>query len=213
MAARWVRRVGLAGTAALSAIVLPGTAQAALPPAPGIQVSDGITKCTTGFAAQGNDGSFYLFTSGHCNHGAPFTYDENVPLGSITASEVLGDLKDAAIIRVDPGVGAPVGDVGGQPVRGVLGASQIKAGMPFCKLGALTGETCGTVKSTDGEVIEANVFAQPGDSGGPGYVKNADGSVTAAGIVMSTSLAGDPNTTYFVMVQPLLGRWGVHIVG
>ena len=25
-------------------------------------------------------------------------------------------------------------------------------------------------------------------------------------------LAGDPNTTYFVMVQPLLGRWGVRIV-
>jgi hypothetical protein len=85
--------------------------------------------------------------------------------------------------------------------------------MPFCKLGAITGETCGAIKSVDGEVIEAGVFAQPGDSGGPGYVKNPDGSVTAVGIVMSTSLAGDPDTTYFVMVQPLLGRWGVRILG
>jgi hypothetical protein len=213
MPARWFRGVGPAGAAMTCALAFAGAALAAPPPAPGILVSDGITKCTTGFAAQGNDGSYYLFTSGHCDHAAPFTYDENVPLGHITASEVLGDLKDAAIIRLDPGVGAPGGDVAGQRVRGVLSASQIKAGMPFCKLGAMTGETCGTVNSIDGEVVEANVFAQPGDSGGPGYVKNADGTVTAVGLVMSTSLAGDPNTTYFVLVQPLLGRWGVHIVG
>jgi hypothetical protein len=210
--ARWFRPVGLAAAAVMSATACAGTALAAPPPTPGIQVSDGITRCTAGFAAQGNDGSYYLFTSGHCNHGSPFTYEENVPLGNVTASEEEGDRRDAAIIRLDPGVGAPVGDVGGQPVRGVLSASQIKAGMPFCKLGGFTGETCGAVKSIDGEVIEASVFAQPGDSGGAGYVKNADGTVTAAGIVMSTSLAGDPNTTYFVLVQPLLGRWGVRIV-
>jgi hypothetical protein len=210
--ARWFPGVGLASVAALSAITFAGPAQAAAPPAPGIQVSDGITRCTAGFAAQGNDGGYYLFTSGHCNHGSPFTYEENVPLGNVTASEEEGDRRDAAIIRLDPSVGAPVGDVGGQRVRGVLGASQIKAGMPLCKLGGFTGETCGAVKSIDGEVIEASVFAQPGDSGGAAYVKNADGSVTAVGIVMSTSLAGDPNTTYFVMLQPLLGRWGVHIV-
>jgi hypothetical protein len=197
----------------MSAMACAGTALAAPPPAPGIQVSDGITRCTAGFAAQGNDGSYYLFTSGHCNHGSPFTYDENAPLGNVTASEEEGDRRDAAIIRLDQGIGPPVGDVGGQRVRGALSASQIKAGMPFCKLGAFTGETCGAVKSIDGEVIEASVFAQPGDSGGAGYVKNADGTVTAVGIVMSTSLAGDPNTTYFVLVQPLLGRWGVRILG
>ncbi|MCV7409883.1 trypsin [Mycobacterium florentinum] len=213
MPARWCRGVGLAGAMLMCAAGVAGTAAAAPPPAPGILVSDGITKCSTGFAAQGGDGGYYLFTSGHCDHGAPFTYDENVPLGHITASEMLGDLKDAAIIRLDPDIGAPPGGVGGQRVRGVLSASQIKSGMPFCKFGAMTGETCGSVKSIDGEVIEANVFAQPGDSGGPGYVKNADGTVTAVGLVMSTSLAGDPNTTYFVLVQPLLGRWGVHIVG
>lgn len=213
MSAGWIRGVGLFGATLMCAAGFAGTAVAAPPPAPGILVSDGITKCSTGFAAQGGDGGYYLFTSGHCDHGAPFTYDENVPLGHITASEMLGDLKDAAIIRLDPDIGAPPGDVGGQRVRGVLSASQIKSGMPFCKFGATTGETCGSVRSIDGEVIEANVFAQPGDSGGPGYVKNGDGSVTAVGLVMSTSLAGDPNTTYFVLVQPLLGRWGVHILG
>jgi hypothetical protein len=212
VSARWFRGIGLIGATLMCAAGFAGTAAAAPPPAPGILVSDGITKCSTGFAAQGGDGGYYLFTSGHCDHGAPFTYDENVPLGHITASEMLGDLKDAAIIRLDPDIGAPPGDVGGQRVRGVLSASQIKSGMPFCKFGATTGETCGSVKSIDGEVIEANVFAQPGDSGGPGYVKNADGTVTAVGLVMSTSLAGDPNTTYFVLVQPLLGRWGVHIL-
>ncbi|MCV7028436.1 S1 family peptidase [Mycobacterium sherrisii] len=204
--------LAVAGVAVLGATALAGTAQAVEPPAPGIQVSDGITKCTTGFAAQGGDGGYYLFTSGHCDHGAPFTYADNVPLGTVTSSEEEGDRHDAAIIRLDPGAGPPVGDVAGQRVQGVASASQIKPGTPFCKLGAITGETCGAVQSIDGEVVEVHVFAQPGDSGGPGYVKNADGSVTAAGLVMSTSLAGDPNTTYFVMVQPLLDRWGVHIL-
>ncbi|CQD04609.1 trypsin domain-containing protein [Mycobacterium lentiflavum] len=213
MSACWVRGIGLAGAALVCATGLAGPAVAAPPPAPGILVSDGITKCSTGFAAQGGDGSYYLFTSGHCDHGAPFTYDDNVPLGHVTASEMLGDLKDAAIIRLDPGVGVPGADVGGQRVRGALSASQIKAGMPFCKFGAMSGETCGSVKNIDGEVVEANVFAQPGDSGGPGYVKNPDGTVTAVGLVMETSLTGDPNTTYFVLVQPLLGNWGVHLLG
>ena len=102
--------------------------------------------CTAGFAAQGNDGNYYLMTSGHCDthDGSVWTYGEDVPLGKITASENEGDKKDAAIIRLDPSVGAPVGDVGGKyPVRDVLSLSQIKVGMPFCKLGAITGETCG----------------------------------------------------------------------
>jgi hypothetical protein len=212
VAARFFRGVLLTGATLMCAAGLAGPAAAAAPPAPGILVSDGITKCSTGFAAQGGDGGYYLFTSGHCDHGAPFTYEDNVPLGHVTSSEMLGDLKDAAIIRLDPAVGVPVGDVAGQRVRGSLSAGQIKPGMPFCKLGAMSGETCGTVKSIDGEVVEANVFAQPGDSGGPGYVKNSDGTVTAVGLVMESSLSGDPNITYFVLVQPLLGRWGVHLI-
>ncbi|SOX55380.1 trypsin, partial [Mycobacterium ahvazicum] len=198
----------------IGATALAAMARAAAPPMPGVEVDDESGRCTAGFATQGSDNSYYLLTSGHCDahDGSIWTYEQDVPLGRITASENDGDNKDAAIIRLDPSVGVPVGDVGGKyPVRDVLSPSQIQVGTPFCKLGAVTGETCGTVKSVDDGVVEASVYSLKGDSGSPGFVKNADGSVSAVGILMS-SPEGDDHTTYFTLVYPLLGRWGLRIL-
>lgn len=210
---RWFRGVALIGATVLAATGFAGSALAAAPPTPGMQVKDQDWKCTAGFAAQGTDGSYYLFTSGHCNHpeGSLWTYEQDVPLGRITASEEQGDRKDAAIIRLDPGVGVPVGAVGGRPVRDVTGPPQLQVGAPFCKLGAITGETCGAIRDLDGDVVIASVPAKPGDSGSSGYVKNADGTVSAVGI-LSGSLDGDENTSVFVLVEPLLGRWGLRLL-
>jgi hypothetical protein len=109
-----------------------------------------------------------------------WTYGADRPLGMITASEKAGDARDAAIIRLDPSIGVPTGDVGDRyPVRDVLSPFQIHDGMPFCKLGAVTGETCGTIKGKNGDVIEASVYSRDGDSGSPAFVKNADGTVSA----------------------------------
>jgi hypothetical protein len=209
----WWRGLGLFGVTVMAATVFAGTALAAAPPMPGVEVDDETGRCTAGFAAQGNDGNYYLLTSGHCDahDGSVWTYGQDVPLGTITASEQEGDRKDAAIIRLDPSVGAPIGDVGGRPVRDVLSRSQIKVGTPFCKTGAVTGETCGAITNIDGDVIEASVYSLKGDSGSPGYVANADGSVSAVGILMS-SPEGDDNTTYFTLVHPLLGKWGIRIL-
>lgn len=75
----------------------------------------------------------------------------------------------------------------------------------------MTGETCGFVKHVEGGVVTASVFSLNGDSGSPGFVKNADGTVSAVGLLMS-SPEGDDNTTDFVLVDPLLGRWGLRIL-
>jgi hypothetical protein len=83
--------------------------------------------------------------------------------------------------------------------------------MPFCKIGAVTGETCGEVKSTAGGLVVASVFSLTGDSGSPGFVKNPDGTVSAVGLLMS-SPDGDDYTTYFVPVNPLLGKWGLRVL-
>jgi hypothetical protein len=211
----WLRRLGLVSAAVMATMVYPTTALAAgdSAPAPGVGVADENSNCTAGFAAQGDDGSYYLLTSGHCDahDGSMWTYGQDAPLGRISASEKEGERKDAAIIRLEPGVGAPIGEVGGHPVRGVLSLSQIAVGMPFCKLGAVTGETCGAVTGIEDGVVEASVFSLNGDSGSAGFVKNADGTVSAVGILMS-SPEGDDNTTYFTLVQPLLGQWGLRIL-
>ncbi len=147
---------GLVGAALVAATALANPALADPGLTPGIKVEDENSSCTAGFAAQGNDG-YYLMTSGHCDahDGSAWTYGDSVPLGRITASENEGDNRDAAIILLDPSLGAPTGDVGGRyRVRDVLSASQIQVGMPFCKIGAVTGETCGVVKDVADEVVK-----------------------------------------------------------
>jgi hypothetical protein len=206
--------LGLVGSVVIAATVLANPVRANPGVEPGIKVEDENSTCTAGFAAQGADGGYYLMTSGHCDahDGSAWTYGDNVPLGRITASEHEADTRDAAIIRLDPSVGAPMGHVGGRyVVRDVLSANQIQVGMPFCKIGAVTGETCGAVKDVEGDVVEASVYSLNGDSGSPGFVKNPDGTVSAVGLLMS-SPDGDDYTTYFALVNPLLGRWGLRVL-
>jgi hypothetical protein len=210
----WWRGLGLVGAVVVAATAFAYPVRANPGITPGIRVEDENSSCTAGFAAQDNDGGYYLMTSGHCDAhgGSQWTYGDNLPLGRITASEYKVDKKDAAVILLDPSVGAPAGDVGGRyTVRDVLSATQIQIGMPFCKIGAVTGETCGVVKDVAGDVVEASVFSLNGDSGSPGFVKNPDGTVSAVGLLMS-SPDGDDNTTYFALVSPVLGRWGLHIL-
>ncbi|BBX41542.1 trypsin [Mycobacterium tuberculosis variant microti OV254] len=197
----------------MAATLFANTAAAEAPPKAGVQLDDKSGRCTAGFATLGTDGSYYLLTSGHCDphDGSVWTYGAHIPLGTITASEKEGDGRDAAIIRLNTDVGPPSGGVGGFPIRDVLSSNQINVGAPFCKLGAITGETCGKVMGIDGDVVEASVFSLDGDSGSPGYVKNDDGTVSAVGLLMS-SPDGDDNTTYFALVQPVLDEWGLHIL-
>lgn len=210
-----------AGAAVLAAMSFtnPALAQAdsASPPMPGIQIDDDNGRCTAGFAAQGDDGNYYLLTSGHCDEhdGSLWTYGDETSLGYIAASEKGGDgleEHDAAIVRLDPAIGEPIGDIGGTyPVRDVLSAADIEVGAPFCKIGAVTGETCGAVTDLGDNVIEASVFSLQGDSGSPGFIKNSDGTASAVGILMS-SPDGDDYTTYFTLVDPLLAKWGLTIL-
>ncbi|WP_435405545.1 S1 family peptidase [Mycolicibacterium komossense] len=217
MKARWIIRAAtvLASTVAAATLTVPVPALADPTPTPGMEVDDDSGRCTAGFAADDANGNHYLLTSGHCDahDGSLWTYGDDIPLGYITASEREGDVRDAAIIKLNPEVGAPDGDLNGAyPVRDVLSAGQLQVGMPFCKTGAVSGETCGAITSIDGNVVETSVFSLEGDSGSPGFVKNPDGTVSAVGLLMS-SPEGDDNTTYFALVAPLLNQWGLSIVG
>ncbi len=210
----WLRGLGLVVAVVVAATVSANPAQAEPGVTPGMKVEAINSACTAGFAAQGNDGSYYLMTSGHCDphNGSVWSYGNHVQLGRITVSEHDGDARDAAIIMLDPRLGPPRGDIGGRYfVRDVLSATQIQRGMPFCKIGAVTGETCGAVNDVQGDVVEASVFSLNGDSGSPGYVKNPDGTVSAVGLLTS-SPDGDDYTTYFSLVNPLLSKWGLRIL-
>lgn len=207
------RCLSLCVAAALNCVSV-AIAAAEPPPMPGIEVDDDDGSCTAGFAAQGADGGYYLLTSGHCDEhdGAQWTYGSGSPLGRVAASEVEGDQLDAAIIRLDPGVGPPAGALGGRyPVSGALDATQLRPGMTMCKIGAVTGETCGVITDVDGNLVEASVFSLAGDSGSPGFVVNPDGTAGAVGL-LAGSPEGDDYTTYFILVAPALSKWGLRLL-
>lgn len=211
---RWLRGLGLFSAVVVVATTLAHAGRADPGVNPGMKVEDESSSCTAGFAAEGNDGSYYLMTSGHCDahDGSLWTFGDDAPLGRITASEKDGDTADAAIIQLDPSLGVPLGHVGGRyTVRDVLSANQVREGMPFCKVGSVTGETCGSVKHVKDGVVTASVFSLNGDSGSPGFVKNSDGTVSAVGLLMS-SPDGDDYTTYFTLIDPLLDRWGLRVL-
>ena len=196
-----------------AATIVAAPAEAAPPPTPGMEVDSENGRCTAGFAAMGDDGAYYLLTSGHCDaaDGSEWTDEQSAPLGRISASEDDGD-HDAAMIRLESRAGMPNGHVGGiYPVRDVLRPDQIQIGMPFCKIGAVTGETCGVVTDVGGNLVEASVFSLQGDSGSPGFVKNPDGTVSAVGL-LAGSPEGDDYTTYFTMVEPVLSQWGLRVL-
>jgi hypothetical protein len=207
---------------AAAAVVTTSThARADSPPTPGIKINDETSFCTSAFTAQGNDGNYYLMTSAHCDahDGSVWTYGDNqAPLGKIAKGEYEENpdtgtqTKDAALTKLEPDVGVPSDDIAGKyPVRDTLSLAQIKVGTQMCKVGAVTGETCGPITNIEGDyVVEANLHCLGGDSGSPGFVKNPDGSASAVGIL--TSALDDDHTTYFIIVAPLLAKWHVHLL-
>ena len=204
---------GLLALAMTAGAALAGpTAQAN--PAAGMELNDDTGSCTAGFAARGGDGRYYLLTSGHCNAGDGSQWADagDAPLGRIVASENNGDDRDGAMILLEPAAGIPSGGVDHRyHIRDVLSGDQLLIGMPFCKVGARTGETCGTITDVDGNVVVTNLLSLEGDSGSPGFVMNPDGTVSAVGILMGGP-DGDDYTTHFVLVDPLLRQWGLQIL-
>lgn len=205
-------RVGLVALLAGAALGFAGVAAAG--PMPGMEVLDDNSSCTAGFATQGDDGGYYLLTSGHCDShdGSQWTDAFDTPLGRVTASENNGDDRDAALIRLDPAAGVPNARIAGRyPVRDVLASDQIQVGMTMCKIGAQTGETCGPVTAVTGNVIQTRVFSTMGDSGSPGFVVNPDGTASAVGLLQGGP-EDDDSTTDFVLVDPVLRQWGLHLL-
>lgn len=205
-------KIALAGVLAAAGLSFAGVASAG--PMPGIELLDDSSSCTAGFLAQDDAGGYYLLTSGHCDShdGSQWTDIFETPLGIITASEDNGEDRDAAIIRLEPDAGRPNPKIAGRyPVAGVLPPDQIHVGMTICKVGAQTGETCGPVTAVNGNLVETRVYSTIGDSGSPGFVVNPDGTVSAVGILQGGPV-DDDSSTDFVLVEPILRQWGLHVV-
>ncbi len=188
----------------LSPIDLP--ASSAVSPGVGIYVQyadgSGGMGCTAGFLVRTSTGQPGVLTAGHCNRpGEPSKVTMNLAgilpyttLGTFsrTVSEgVQNEQHDIGLIVLNgdnvpqnPAIGASL------PVSGV--ATELQTGQELCEFGTGSGAAvCGQITEVTDSKVVFLAPGQCGDSGGPVYLNDSDGTVRAVGILIR---GGDPYT-------------------
>ncbi|SPM43106.1 endopeptidase [Mycobacterium numidiamassiliense] len=217
----------------LSPIALPSAS--AIGPGAGIYVeyasgSSGM-GCTAGFLVRTSTGQPGFLTAGHCNRpGNPSRVTMN--LGGILPYAMLGrfsrtinegsgdDQHDIGLIMLDgesvPQTSAIAASL---PVSGV--ATDLWVGQQLCKYGMTTGhEECGQVLDITGSKVVFAAAGQCGDSGGPVYAVQSDGTASAVGIDIRGGNPLNPRAgcsapakfSVAELVQPWLKTWNLTVV-
>jgi V8-like Glu-specific endopeptidase len=214
---------------------IPLPAASAIGPGAGIAVTyadgSGGMGCTAGFLVRTNTGQAGVLTAGHCNKpGEASKTSVNFPgngsyvtVGTFsrTVSEGrLGEAHDIGLVVLDsdkvprnPAIAASL------PVTGVT--SDLRVGQQLCKFGMKTGRPeCGQITDLSESKVAFLAASECGDSGGPVYLIQRDGTATAVGIHIRGGRANDPNpgcgtpATFSVaeLVQPWLDAWNLTVV-
>jgi V8-like Glu-specific endopeptidase len=212
----------------LTPIALPASSAAG--PGAGIYVEyadgSGGMGCTAGFLVHTGTGQAGVLTAGHCNRpGKPSKVVMNLggilpyaKLGTFvrTVSEgVHSEQHDIGLIVLDgdnvpqsPAVTATL------PITGVT--TDLSIGQELCKFGMSSDEAeCGPVLDITDSKVTFSAGGQCGDSGGPVYLIQPDGTATAVGIDIRGSNPANPNAGCLAparfsvaeLVQPWLDKW------
>jgi streptogrisin D len=178
-------------------------------------------RCSAGFNVTNGRAEFIL-TAGHCGPvGSPWFNDTRgaTPVGTTVASEFPG--SDFSLVQyqnssLDRTSAVSIG--GGRTVR-ITGAAEPTVGERVFRSGSTTGVRSGqviglnaTVNYPQGPVtglIQTNVCAEPGDSGGPLFARNTALGLTSGG----SGNCKNGGTTFFQPVDKALSALGVSIPG
>ncbi|RAU97867.1 endopeptidase [Mycobacterium colombiense] len=212
----------------LAPIDLPGAS--AVGPGAGIYVAyadgSGGMGCTAGFLVHTGGGAAGILTAGHCNRpGQPSRVTMN--LGGVLPYATVGTFRETVNEGVhneqhDIGLIALDGDnipqssaiASSLAVTGV--ATNLQIGQQLCKFGMGSGaDACGQIVEITGSKVVFLASGQCGDSGGPVYHYETDGTVSAVGILIR---GGDPyipkagcaaraKFSVAELVRPWLARW------
>lgn len=152
------------------------------------------SRCSLGFNVQVQEVRGFL-TAGHCGEvGSGWTEDQQggTPLGTTAVSEFPG--SDFAVVTYeDQNAEAPgTVDLGDGSTQAITGAAEASVGMPVQRSGSTTGLAEGQVTGLDATVnygngdivtglIETDVCAEPGDSGGPLFSGESAVGLTSGG--------------------------------
>lgn len=187
----------------------------------GDAIFGGGARCSLGFNVTTQDGSPGFLTAGHCGVAAEQWSEEagGQPIGTVQEAVFPGEGDFALVTYDDPGTEAPSAvDTGDGQTVAITQAADAAVGQDVIRMGSTTGLNDGQVTGLDATVnypegtvsglIQTNVCAEPGDSGGALFT--ADG--TAVGLTSGGS--GDctgGGETFFQPVTTALEAVGAQI--
>ncbi len=178
-------------------------------------------RCSAGFNVT-NGSSDFILTAGHCGPtGSAWFADNqgNRQVGQTVNSTFPGaDFSLVEYTSKDAGQGADIVAIGdGNGVR-ITGVGDAAVGQRVFRSGSTTGLRDGEVTGLDATVnypegtvsglIETNVCAESGDSGGPMFSEGIALGITSGGSGDCTS----GGTTYFQPVTKALAQLGVQLI-
>lgn len=191
--------------------------------------------CTAGFTVRDRAGTPLMLTAGHCDKGGLLgVYFRGTgdlePLGSFVRNAYVESPPGESYVDTLPDIGLVGLSATAVPVAvAILNRLPITAverpsvGQRLCKIGSFSGISCGTVTKVSSSKVWFNAFNRHGDSGGPVYRDNGDGTVTA--IAVNSAMpdedadcrvdhTGDQDcggTSIAELIVPWMTKWGLAI--
>jgi streptogrisin B len=173
-------------------------------------------RCSLGFNVQNSSGTQSFLTAGHCTDGAGTWYSNSgrtTVIGSTAGSSFPGN--DYGIVRYSGSVSRP-GTANGVDITR---AATPSVGTTVIRDGSTTGTHSGRVTALNATVnygggdvvsglIQTNVCAEPGDSGGSLYGSNGTAYGLTSGGSGNCSVGG---TTFYQPVTEALSAYGVSV--
>lgn len=189
-------------------------------------------ECTAGFLVTTTDPTPAFLTAGHCIPAV------NKPLYTVTGQDtdqlafagnsrvvsftgLEGDQEHSRVGTTDIALvdlkssSVPKSPllVNGIRVSGASTPDDLRAARPvLCKVGAVTGVTCGDMDRIVGDSILFFARAEHGDSGAPVVAQWPDGQYTAVGILSGIVVGPGENRITAQLVSPWLHAWSLQLV-
>lgn len=203
----------------------------ALAPGVGIGIYDAnnqsVDTCTAGWLVHDSNGQPGVLTAGHCDRDGAATYFNTARgfqvVGYFTHRVYDGDDggdDDIAALGIGNDTNAPpvptdTRIIGIRPVAAPADDTHLANGQQLCHYGLISGPQhggpeCGPIVGVQPNTVRFQAPVDKGDSGGPVYYRNADGTATPVGI---TIRAGAEGGTVAELIGPWLKRWRLRIDG
>ncbi|MGW5861056.1 S1 family peptidase [Streptomyces sp. NPDC055239] len=187
----------------------------------GDAIFGGGARCSLGFNVTTQDGSPGFLTAGHCGVAAESWSDAQggAAIGTVQDATFPGDGDFALVTYDDPAADAPsaVNTGDGQTVE-IAQAAEASVGLEVSRMGSTTGLQDGVVTGLDATVnyaegtvtglIQTDVCAEPGDSGGSLFTNDGSAIGLTSGGSGDCTAGGE---TFFQPVTTALAAVGAEI--